>query len=707
MLNLPYPNVYSLKHLLLLATCWLLSLTATAQAVGSDDCAGAPLVTVPNSGAATFFQVNTTTATRSQPDLICTRSSNDDDVWFRFVATTQGILFRYRNTNIPASAGGIGYGVYDACGGTELACNFRFGDGQTGNDVAELRQNLIVGNTYYVRVFVTGVGSGTFEFGLQPAELNDDCDGAIRLPVATAGNCDFRTVNTEANTRSFIPPTSCTQTSINDDEFYLFTATTEYVTFSYENLSAAVGTSSGLGYSIHDGCSGMELVCNTVFGGPTSGSQVVNRLNPFNLNQDYVVRLFLEGNTSTGSFDFCISEASCVPPTITYAVNFDECAGAGPRVEVNVVDMGDATTITVQNTGGASDLTFTRAGMQSTQLTEAFATEGTYQFTAVHDADEACNDVQIVDVYCLADNQTCDAARPLTINPPNDRTVATEAKNWYATTGEYRPEPVCNVYLGGDLFYTFTAVSTEMILDVTQNPFGPMCAVVNAMGCDDEGAQVASGALRGIGTITLTDLSPGRDYIMRVYDARNDDFGTAVFYAQAEATLPVELAQFTGTAQPKANELIWESSYEEALADYTLLRSTDAIDWQPVTTIKAHNEPTIYKVTDEALTTITYYQLLTRDLDGTERKFGPITVQRDAVEVQLYPNPTMGLLQVRLTDPNEAAQVEVLNLQGRVVQSRTVTKANQELDLTTLPRGVYLLKVQQSGKIIARRVVKQ
>ena len=694
-----------MKHLLLLAACWLLSLAATAQAVGSDDCAGAPLVTVPNSGAATFFQVNTTAATRSQPDLVCTRSSNDDDVWFRFVATTPGILFRYRNTNIPAGAGGIGYGVYTSCGGTEIACNFRFGDGDVGNDVAELRQNLVVGDTYYVRVFVTGVGSGTFEFGLQPAEINDDCDGAIRLNVAAAGACDFRTVNTEANTRSFLPPTACTQTSNNDDEFYLFTATAEFLTFTYDNLTAAVGSSDGLGYSIHDGCSGMEIVCNTVFGDGVSGSQVINPLNPFNLNQDYVVRLFLEGNTSTGSFDFCISQASCVPPTVNYSVTFDQCETAGPQVAVNLLNMGDATTVTVQNNGGAADLVFTAPG---TQLTEAFNTEGTYDFTAVHDTDAACNDGQTVDVYCPADNQTCDAAMPLVINPPGDRTTPTEAKNWYATTGEYRPDPICSVYLGGDLFYTFTAVSTEMILDVTQNPFGPMCAVVNAMGCEDEGAQIAEGSLRGLGTISLTDLSPGRDYIMRVYDARNDDFGTAIFYAQAAGALPIELAAFEAVPVDKVNEITWRSSYEKAMASYELQTSVDAVNWRVLQQVTARNEAAAYSAIDNSPAQTTYYQLLARDQDGTERRFGPIAVQRNEGGVQVFPNPTTGALKINLWEQFATATAELINLQGEVMQVRTVQGvAGLEMDLTQLPKGVYLLKLTQGSNVVTKRVVKK
>ena len=95
----------------------------------NDECADdVPELPVNDFGDCVFTSVNTVGATQSTSPS-CTGSSNNDDVWYRFVAKSEDVFFSYENfvvTNGFASSG-LGYAVYDACGGTELACDFSCG----------------------------------------------------------------------------------------------------------------------------------------------------------------------------------------------------------------------------------------------------------------------------------------------------------------------------------------------------------------------------------------------------------------------------------------------------------------------------------------------------------------------------------------------------------------------------------------------------
>ena len=63
-----------------------------------------------------------------------------------------------------------------------------------------------------------------------------------------------------------------------------------------------------------------------------------------------------------------------------------------------------------------------------------------------------------------------------------------------------------------------------------------------------------------------------------------------------------------------------------------------------------------------------------------------------SVEVQLFPNPTSGVLQVRGL-PSEST-VYVINLQGQIMP---IQIHGQQIDLSPLPNGLYFLMISADG----------
>jgi GEVED domain/Ig-like domain CHU_C associated/IPT/TIG domain len=130
--------------------------TSFATPLTNNDCSGAIALFVnPAIPCLSAIDGTTNTATQSLPG--CTGTA-DDDVWYKFVATTTSHIV----TVIPSTLNNPIYEIFNACGGASLGCinNSSVSTGVETNTFT----TLIPGNTYFVRVYSNGGAgnSGTF-----------------------------------------------------------------------------------------------------------------------------------------------------------------------------------------------------------------------------------------------------------------------------------------------------------------------------------------------------------------------------------------------------------------------------------------------------------------------------------------------------------------------------------------------------------------
>ncbi|OAV44389.1 T9SS type A sorting domain-containing protein [Lewinella sp. 4G2] len=678
----------------------------------NDECANATPVAVPTFGTTNYYAVDTRDASGSVPAPGCTSASGDDDLWYSFVAGSDGIIFRYRNAVIPAGSTGIGYAIYAGCDGEEVACNFNFGDGVTGSDIVDLLTPLIPGETYNMRVFTQGAdGGGTFEFGIQAYQRNDECAEAEEIFVQIPGGCAYTNLSTQNFSRTQSPSSACALTSNNDDGWYRFQATSEYVIADYANLIATTGSATGLGYSLHDGCSGVELACSFSIGSNGSGREVLNPLSPFNLGQVYLLRLYLEGPTSSGTFDFCLQEAICSPPFVRYSVIFDECETVGAQVVATAFDLGGGDSLLIVNDLTNDTLVFKSTGSDTTA---AFPLEGQATFTALNQISTACDKSETVDVYCPADNQTCDTSRDLLINDPGSCDLLNEAKNWNTGTSEYPIDPSCGTYRGGDLFYVFTAPTNTLEVTVQENPFSTLALSVNELNCLDGGTEIDCKTVNGTGrSVTLEGMTIGAQYTLRVYDRGDNDFGTAVFCVQAEANLPAELVDFSGLVRPKTNEISWITASEVGVSHFAVMRSANGTSgWETIANEPAANTSaaTTYTITDNSPLATAFYRLNTVDLDGSVATSAIIQLQRDKVltDVRVFPNPVGEELQLQFVAGSSPGVLTVLDARGREVIRQIAPVADRvTVNVATLSPGIYTIRTVIAGELVVKRFVRK
>jgi len=96
----------------------------------------------------------------------------DDDVWYSFVASNTSHIVTVTPSGSPAMSDVV-FQVFDACGGTSIVCK----DGTAGSNAETATiTGLTIGNTYFIRVYSYGNGTGSGVFTI-----------CINLPPAVPG----------------------------------------------------------------------------------------------------------------------------------------------------------------------------------------------------------------------------------------------------------------------------------------------------------------------------------------------------------------------------------------------------------------------------------------------------------------------------------------------------------------------------------------
>lgn len=190
--------------------------------------------------------------------------------------------------------------------------------------------------------------------------------------------------------------------------------------------------------------------------------------------------------------------------------------------------------------------------------------------------------------------------------------------------------------------------------------------------------------------------------------------GDGMVIINVEISLPVELARFE--AQPKENmvELAWTTSSELNNDFFEIEHSKDAINFIPVGKIRG-NGTTSQTVNYEYMhrqpsAGVNYYRLKQVDYDGAFEysKMVVVNLEDRTGTVSVYPNPTVGRTMITLDERPENAKVSITNLLGQSIDLQPVsTNTGWEIDMSTLSKGVYVLRAEYDGKVMTQQVVKQ
>jgi hypothetical protein len=302
----------------------------------------------PNDACANAISISngTTTGTTvlSTNDGSSTCDPTGNDVWYSFTASLTGVL----SVSTCGSSIDTVVAVFDACGGSQLACNDDCGGSPCGGTDSCLTVPITTGLTYKIRVSDKGVtGGGTFTLTTASFLANDNCSGAIAVtcPSATNGS----TVGAAPETGV---PASCPSMGIGDSgaSNTITTGVWYQITpLSTETIYADTLTASyDSKIAVFSGTCG-NLACVTVDDdiASTFHSKVAWQANA---GQTYYLLVCGFSTTSSGTFTLNIT---CDPTPAN-----DLCANAalinGPSGSINGTNVGATGENTTLNSAGVS-----------------------------------------------------------------------------------------------------------------------------------------------------------------------------------------------------------------------------------------------------------------------------------------------------------------------------------------------------------------
>ena len=290
--------------------------TQTACPAANDECSAAIALTVnPDTNCTDVTQGTITGATASLTDEAACGGTEDDDVWFTFVATNTSHTISL--LNITGSTTDLFHSLWTGADCSSLALV----PGTCSDPNTSTPTGLVIGETYYLRVYSwTATIGQTSVFDVcigtpPPAPANDECTGAIALTVNPDASCaSFTSATIQSATPSTVDVAACGGTE-DDDVWFSFEATDVIQSISLINVA---GSTTDLFHSLWTGdCASLALV-------PGSCSDN-NASTPTGLvaGQTYYLRVYsstgVTGQTTT--FDVCIGTPP--PPPAN-----DDCTGA-------------------------------------------------------------------------------------------------------------------------------------------------------------------------------------------------------------------------------------------------------------------------------------------------------------------------------------------------------------------------------------------
>lgn len=273
-----------------------LDVFVTPPIPGNDEPAGAVAI-----GGATCTPINGTTlgATATATPTNPCAGTADDDVWY-------SVVLGGANNSLEVSLAGVGsfngvLSLYSGAPTTNLSCA-----NATTSGIEGISRSGLTAGTYYIRVHSLGaLASNTGSFTICARTFvsvaNDECAGAVALPVnATCVTTNGTTVNATGSTAP-LPPTCSVTTPVNDVWYTVTGVTNLRLTVTGANFNPVVQLMTSTG-----GCAGTftTVLCRNV--STTFTETLVSQgLTPATT---YYVRVQGALSEPNGAFTICAQE---------------------------------------------------------------------------------------------------------------------------------------------------------------------------------------------------------------------------------------------------------------------------------------------------------------------------------------------------------------------------------------------------------------
>lgn len=635
------------------------SFTTLPNPPANDNCSAAIALTVnPDYLCGTVTAGTLVGATASGVDETACSGTENDDVWFSFVATNT--THQISLTNVAGTPTDLYHSLWTGdCTALTLVSG-SCSDANTSNPTG-----LTVGTTYYVRVnsYSSAAGANTtFSVCIgtpPPPPTNDNCSGAIALTVNPDYLCGTVTAGTIAGaTASGVDETACFGTE-NDDVWFSFVATNTVHRISLTNVT---GSPTDMYHSLWTGdCTALTLVTGSCSDADTSnpsgltvGTTYYVRVNSYsstggaNTNFNVCVgtpppppandnfanaAVVVCGNQYTGSTELATLDEDNAPDG--FGADMDarnvwySFTGTGieQTVTLNLCNSSYDTSVLVY-TGTSGNLTLIAANDDDSTCGTSLTTRSRVSFTsdgtttyyiAIEGWNSSSYGAYVMDVTCAnvnppaVTNQSCSLALAVSVDG-----VDVTSDNSYGTVNPVQPS--CDIFGSiQDVWFSFVAPTS-----------GSVDCVITPVAMTSANFNIYSGSCT-----TLTEIS-----------------GTC--NSNLTATTTENLTELTAGATYYVQ--VWSNAAEQGTFTINL------------------SDPTM--------------SIADNYIEG----------------FRMYPNPTNDFLNLKANSKIES--VSIYNMLGQEVMRSDIANETLQINVSNLPNGNYVVKVVSGNVIGAYNFIK-
>ncbi len=224
----------------------------------------------------------------------------------------------------------------------------------------------------------------------------------------------------------------------------------------------------------------------------------------------------------------------------------------------------------------------------------------------------------------------------------------------------------------------------------------------------------ASGNAAFTDTLSGVNLSTGPVITSTATDTLNNNSSEFSACLQA-AVLPLHLIDFTAATNGNNIVLRWITAGEQNTKYFEIGRSEDGRTFSGQGQVPASGNSTEQKnyvfIDRHPPQGTNIYRLRMVDLDGSFTYSKIVTVKMDSLQNTLlvFPNPAATELTIQLFTSG-ALRLRIADANGRILKEELVQSSgnvSKTLDISSLPKGVYVLILQNSNEIQYRKFVKQ
>lgn len=174
--------------------------------------------------------------------------------------------------------------------------------------------------------------------------------------------------------------------------------------------------------------------------------------------------------------------------------------------------------------------------------------------------------------------------------------------------------------------------------------------------------------------------------------------------------LPVKLISFHAVKDKSQVKLTWSTAEEVNAKEFVVERSTDGRNYSSIGKVAARGNTSSvshYSLNDASPNTgVNFYRLKMVDIDAREEYSKVVKIDFSKLyTIAISPNPAQSYFTIAVSNLFEPMTLEITDVNGRIVQTQTISSQNNRIAVNNLAKGLYFIKLKNTTASYTEKLV--